>query len=42
MIGPNDFPGLASLGWNTNPARPIDRDVRGRSTAPNGGSTKTT
>ncbi|MEY9560168.1 hypothetical protein ABIA23_005410 [Sinorhizobium fredii] len=27
MTGPNDFPGLASLGWNTNPARPIDRDV---------------
>ncbi|MET4690978.1 hypothetical protein ABIA22_005789 [Sinorhizobium fredii] len=27
MIGPNDFPGLASLGWNTNPAQPIGRDV---------------
>ena len=26
-IVPADFPGLASLCWNRNPARPIDRDI---------------
>ncbi|MET4691108.1 hypothetical protein ABIA19_005873 [Sinorhizobium fredii] len=42
MIGPNDFPGLASLGWNTNRHGLSIATLRGRSTAPNGGSTKTT
>ncbi|MDH6235067.1 hypothetical protein M2281_005689 [Mesorhizobium soli] len=41
-IVPADFPGLASLCWNRNPAQPIDREIAWELYRPTGGSSTKT